>query len=108
MVMVMKAHGDWFSPRTRYLLLLWVAFPVGTLLLGLLGIFLETWVVALVLFWTFLIGSALQNSKCPNCGTRIRSSFWGTRVSRICRGCHSRLDENRREAQAGDRDGGAE
>jgi hypothetical protein len=89
------------SPRTRYHVILFVAWPVGAMLIAAVAHWAFQPLVALVLCWALLLGRWLKGIRCPSCdkevavvADKVRSfSRRRTIIPRNCDECGGALDQ---------------
>lgn len=59
------------SPRARYQAILWIAWPVGGGLLGLLALFFSAYVTPLLFAWALAIQWQAARVRCAKCGSQV-------------------------------------
>jgi len=85
------------SPRRKYHLLVWVAWPVGAAILAIPMFLVSPWFFVVVVGWAIWLEVVTDRIPCPSCGKRIawgqyrvlgiRFNWWRLVVPRYCDQC---------------------
>jgi hypothetical protein len=97
------------APRTRFHLLVWVAWPVGGAVVALPAFLISPWFMIGFFLWAFYVQHATNNVRCPSCGNRVgfaKHSAWGLRhyfiLPRHCEDCGRDLAKSNEQQRVGD------